>query len=139
MSGKTVSGVIPAALHDVAQQAAEYEGTSMSAVVSSALALYLGLSGASRRTARYVLASGSAETRDLLLEGCGRAIARAGDQVLRTQLAARGKALGLQDQASSEEQIAQEAVEAVREARAARRRAADDAPTEEAAARRAAR
>jgi hypothetical protein len=113
MSGRTVSGVIPARLQEVAQQAAAYEGTSMSALVSSALTLYLGLSGGARRTARFVLASGDPEARDVLLDGCGRAIAAAGDQVLRGQLAARGEAMGLRDETLSEQDIAREAVEAV--------------------------
>lgn len=125
MSGRTVSGVVPPDLFEVAQQAAEYGGTSMSALVSSALALYLGLPGSARRTARYVLASGSPEIRDALLDGCGRAIAMAGDRALRAQLAARGRAVGLA--AISEEAIAVEAAEAVRDARRARREAATDA------------
>jgi hypothetical protein len=119
MSGRTVSGVVPPGLYEVARQAAEYDGTSMSAIVSSALTLYLGLSGSSRRAARYVLASGSSEDRDALLEGCGRAIGMAGDRALRAQLAARGRALGLQHEAVSEEAIAEEAAQAVRDARRA--------------------
>jgi|GEM_PF-3928872 hypothetical protein len=121
MPGRTVSGVIPPDLYDIAQQSADYEGTTMSALVSSALAFYLGLSGAARRSARYVLASGETELRDALLEGCGRAIARAGDQLLTARLAARGRAMGLQAEPVSEEEMAAEAVEAVSEARRARR------------------
>jgi hypothetical protein len=104
-------------LQEVAQQAASYEGTSMSALVSSALTLYLGLSGAARRTARFVLASENAEARDALLQRCGRAIAAAGDEVLRTQLAARGQAMSLWDESLSEEDIASEALQAVRVAK----------------------
>jgi len=117
MSGKTVSGVITPSLYEVVQQAAAYEGASVSATVSAALTLYLGLSGAARRSARHVLAAGTPSARDALLEGCGRAIARAGDQMLREQLAARGRAMGLWDVAVSEEQIDQDAVAAVRDAR----------------------
>lgn len=121
MSGRTVSGVISPGLYEVAQQAVDYEGTSMSALVSSALALYLGLSGPARRSARYVLASGTPESRDALLEGCGRAIAAAGDRALAAQLAARGRAMGLADATASENAIDKEAVQAVQEARRARR------------------
>jgi hypothetical protein len=101
----------------VAQQAAEYEGTTMSAFVSSALAFYLGLTGGARRTARFVLTSGTPENRAALLDGCARAIANAGDQALAAQLAARGKALGLQDVLVSEADIAEEAVRAVQKVR----------------------
>jgi hypothetical protein len=121
MSGRTVSGVISPGLYEVAQQAADYEGTSMSALVSSALTLYLGLSGSARRSARYVLASGTPESRDALLEGCGRAIAAAGDRALAAQLAVRGRAMGLAGETASEDAIDQEAVRAVQEARRARR------------------
>ena len=117
MSGRTVSGVISVRLQEVAQQAADYEGNSMSALVSSALTLYLGLSGAARRTARSVLTSRTPEAREALLEGCGLAITRAGDQVLRAQVAARGQAMGLWDEPMSEQEIAREAVAAVRNAR----------------------
>jgi hypothetical protein len=123
VSGRTVSGVIPPGLYEVAQQAAEYEGTSMSALVSSALTLYLGLSAPARRSARYVLASGPPASRDGLLEGCERAIAMAGDRTLTAQLAARGRALALTDEAASEDSIDKEAVQAVRDARQARRNA----------------
>jgi hypothetical protein len=121
MSGRTVSGVISPDLYEVAQQAVDYEGTSMSALVSSALAFYLGLSGPARRSARYVLASGTPESRDALLEGCARAIASAGDHALAAQLAARGRAMGLADGTASEDAVEKEAVQAVREARRARR------------------
>jgi hypothetical protein len=120
-SGKTVSGVIPPALYEVAQQAADYEGTTMSALVSSALTLYLGLSGAARRSARYVLTSGPSDSRDILLDGCVSAIAVAGDHALSAQLAARGRAMGFQDKPVSEEAILEEAVQAVRDARRVRR------------------
>ncbi len=123
MSGKTVSGVIPQPLYEIAQQAVEYEGTTMSALVSSALALYLGLSGSARRSARYVLASGPAESREVLLEGCAGAIAVAGDQALTAQLAVRGRAAGFQENPPSEEAVMAEAVQAVREARRIRRNA----------------
>jgi hypothetical protein len=117
MTGRTVSGVISPQLQEAAQKAVDYDGTSMSALVSAALTLYLGLPAAARRTARYVLTSGPVETRDALLEGCGHAIARAGDQMLRAGLAARGEAMGLHDPALSEDDIALEAVQAVRDAR----------------------
>jgi hypothetical protein len=129
MSERTISGVVPAGLYEVAQQAAEYDGTSMSALVSSALTLYLGLPGSARRAARYVLASGSAESRDALLEGCGRAIAMAGDRALTAHLAARGRAMGLQDEAVSEAAIDEEAAQAVRDARRVRRGVRADATT----------
>jgi hypothetical protein len=117
MSGRTVSGVISARLQEVAQNAADYDGISMSALVSSALTLWLGLPAAARRTSRHVLTSGTPEAREMLLEECARAIARAGDQALRGRLAARGQAMGLWDTATSEAEIAQEAVDAVRDAR----------------------
>jgi len=129
MSGRTVSGVISPGLYEIAQHSAEYEGTTMSSLVSSALAFYLGLSGPARRSARYVLASGATEVRDLLLDGCGRAIARAGDQLLTAQLAARGRAMRFQEEPISEEEIAAEAVRAVSDVRRARRAGAEeDAP-----------
>ena len=121
MSGRTVSGVISPGLYEVAQQAAAYEGTSMSALVSSALTLYLELSAPARRSARYVLASGTPESRDSLLDGCERAIAAAGDRALTAQLGARGRAMGVADEAVSEDAIDEEAVQAVRDARQARR------------------
>jgi hypothetical protein len=122
MSSRTVSGVVPAQLQEVAQQAAAYEGTSVSALVSSALTLCLGLSGSARRTARYVLASDSPEAREALPEGCGRAIAAAGDHELRGRLAARGEAMGLADRALSEQDIAREAVDAVAAVRRTQKR-----------------
>jgi hypothetical protein len=125
MSGRTVSGVVPQALYEAAHQAVDYEGTSMSALVSSALTLYLGLSGSARRSARYVLASGPAESRDALLEGCARAIAMAGDRAIAAQLAARGHAMGFQDDTVSEDSIAMEATRAVRYARGERQAAAN--------------
>jgi hypothetical protein len=126
MSGRTVSGVVPQALHEAAQQAVDYEGTSMSALVSSALALYLGLPGSARRTARYVLASGPAESRDAMLEGCARAIAMAGDRAIAAQLATRGHEMGLQDGTATEDSIATEAAHSVRHARSARQAAANE-------------
>jgi hypothetical protein len=119
MSGRTVSGVISPDLYDVVQQAGAYEGTTVSALVSSALAFYLGLSGPARRTARYVLTSGSSDSRAALLDGCGRAIAAAGDQALTASLASKAEAMG--DQSVTEAQIAEEAVQAVRKARQAKR------------------
>ena len=121
MSGRNVSGVIPSALFETAQQVVDYDGTTMSALVSSALSLYLGLSGAARRSARYVLATGTPGARNLLLEECGRAIARAADVHLTNQLAARGRASGVQDPGLSDETIEAEAVAVVRAARTSRR------------------
>lgn len=118
MSGRTVSGVVSARLQEAAQNAADYEGTSMSALVSAALTLWLGLPAAARRTSRHVLASGTPEVREMLLEGCSRAIARAGDQGLRSRLAANGQAMGLWDANLSEADMAQKASDAVRDARA---------------------
>jgi hypothetical protein len=126
MTGRNVSGVVPPGLFEVAQQAVDYEGTSMSSLVSASLALYLGLSGAARRSARYVLSSGSPEARELLLEGCGRAIARAADTQMSAQLAERGRAMGIQDPKLTDEAIEAQAVAAVREARKARRSATRD-------------
>ena len=121
MSGRNVSGVVPPALFEAAQQVVDYEGTTMSALVSSALSLYLGLSGAARRSARYVLATGTPGACDLLLDGCGRAIARAADVHLTDQLAARGRASGVQDSGMSDETIEADAVAAVRATRTSRR------------------
>jgi hypothetical protein len=108
--------VISARLQEAAQNAAEYDGTSMSALVSSALTLWLGLPAAARRTSRHVLTAGTPEAREVLLEGCALAIARAGDQVLRARLAARGQAMDLWDTETSDAEIAQAAVDAVRDA-----------------------
>ena len=124
MPGRTVSGVIPPKLYDAAQAVTEYDGSTVSALVSSALTLYLGLSGAARRSARYVLASDVPESRDILLDGCGRAIAQAVDHVLAEQLAAKGREMGLSGQDVSEQEIEQAAASAVRETRRARRAAA---------------
>ncbi len=120
-AGKSVSGVIPAELHDVAAKLAEDEATTMSALVSAALALYLGLPAPARRTARYVLTAGSPEAKDRLLDGCGRAIAGAGNQVLQGQLAARGRELGLHLDTADDEALAAAAVKAERDTRLGRR------------------
>lgn len=76
MSGRTIAGVVSPKFYEVAQQAVEHEGTSMSALVSSALSLYLGLSGSARRSSRYVLASGTPESRDGTRPGGWRSCAR---------------------------------------------------------------
>jgi hypothetical protein len=121
MSGKNVSGVVPADLFDVAQSIADYEGATMSSLVSSALAFYLSLPAAARRSARYVMSSKDEAARGLLLEGCARAAAQAADIRLSGQLAANGKALGLHEPSLTDEAIETLAVAAVREARNATR------------------
>ena len=84
MSGRTVSGVISAHLQEVARNAVEYDGMSMSALVSSALTLWLDLPAAARRTARYVLVSAyprparcswrnaDAPSHERVIKGCGK-------------------------------------------------------------------
>ncbi len=129
VSGRTVSAAIAPDLQELAQIAAADDATRLSAVVSSALRLDLGLSAAARRTARSVLASGMPEPQQTLLDECGRAIARAGDRMLREQLAERGRAMGM-TQPFSEDAVAAEAVQAVREARREQRRVAAEAMPE---------
>jgi len=117
MSGRTISGVVPAQLQESARDAVAYEGTSMSALVAAALTLFLGLPAPARRTARYVLSSGTPEAREALLAACAQGIARAGDGMLRVQLAARGQTLKLTDPELSEEAIDAEALAAVADGR----------------------
>ncbi len=124
MSGRTVSGVVPPELFELAQQVSDDEGTTMSALVFTALTFYLGLPAAARRSACYLVAAGTADDRDLMLENCGRAIAQAADRRLTAQLAARGREVGMPTLDWSDEAIEAEAVAAVAAARSARRAAA---------------
>jgi hypothetical protein len=125
MSGRTISGVVPSALFEVAQQATEYEGTTMSALVSSALALYLGLPGAARRSARYVLTTGTPNAQECLLDGCSRAIAQAAHLHMTAQLALRAApSAGITDEAIEAEAVAAvQATSAARNLEPPRRRA----------------
>jgi hypothetical protein len=124
MDGRSVSGVVSPPLFDLAQTVSDDEGTTVSALVSAAVSLYLGLPASARRSARYLLAAATADELKLVLENCGHAIAQAADRCLAAQLAAHGKEMGMQTPDWSDEAIEAEAVAAVAAHRSASRGAA---------------
>lgn len=121
MSGETIGAAIPPELQDRLRQAASAGGESVEEIVSSALGLYMDLPQAARHTAHAVREAGTPEAQDLLRRETARAVANAGFENLRARLVARGKELGTQDPDIPEEEVIQDAVEAVNAERRERR------------------
>lgn len=113
MAGRTVSFVADAGLVQRIHEIARADGITPSQAAARASLLGTLLPASARRALRFVLAEGGEDARRQLTVQMTKIIAQISNMVLERQLLERAQALGVNADAETEEELAEQAVRAV--------------------------